>query len=133
MCTVCKGTGKKPSWESKCHCCGLCCHEKAIYGRELVIDLDSWCEHFDPVSRQCKIYYERFAQSNRCRKVSVWKAMFASYLPSECGYVQWARALHIRMAFPRRIRYIHSRGADSDDSSDIAGLSDVFRKDVPNA
>ncbi len=127
MCTVCGGTKTASSWESKCHRCGLCCHEKAVYGRQLVIDLDSWCEHFDPATRQCKIYYERFSQSNRCRKISVWKAMTASYLPPECGYVQWARALHIRMAFPRRLRYIHSRGPTNDSSSDISDLVRIFR------
>jgi hypothetical protein len=53
--------------------------------------------------------------------------MTASYLPPECGYVQWARALHIRMAFPRRLRYIHSRGPTNDSSSDISDLARIFR------
>ncbi|MFA6689151.1 MAG: hypothetical protein ACOX6K_06525 [Sphaerochaetaceae bacterium] len=132
MCGFCGGDGKtdgmresaagrssRSGWEAKCRYCGLCCHEKALFGRQLVIDLDSWCEYFDPVTKSCRIYHERFAQSNRCRKVSVWKAMFASYLPPDCGYVQWARALHIRMAFPRRLRLIHSKGAREGDHSAV--------------
>ncbi len=103
------------NWEGKCRRCGLCCHEKAIYGRQLVIDLDSWCEFFDPATRQCTIYHKRFAQSNRCRRVTRLCAMFASYLPPECGYVQWAKAKHIRMAFPRKIRFIHSRSDGEDE------------------
>ena len=88
-----------------CHECGLCCHEKTIIGDQIIFDLDSWCVFFDPATRKCTIYAERFALSNRCRKVDWKKAMFASYLPPTCGYVEWAASKHLRFAPYKRIRY----------------------------
>ncbi len=105
-------------WEHKCTKCGLCCHEKAVYGRQLVIDLDSWCEFFDPHTKTCKVYVQRFTQSKRCEKMSRWKAMFASYLPDSCAYVQWAKEHHIRFALKRKLRFIHSMTYPSEDSDD---------------
>ncbi|MGE4453102.1 MAG: hypothetical protein AB7D92_01090 [Sphaerochaeta sp.] len=105
-------------WENKCHKCGLCCHEKAVYGRELVIDLDSWCEYFDPTTKQCTIYAERFTQSHRCKKMTPLRAMFASYLHENCAYVQWARRYHIRFAKKRILRFIHSKTCPDEDSDE---------------
>jgi uncharacterized cysteine cluster protein YcgN (CxxCxxCC family) len=106
------------SWEDKCHRCGLCCHEKVVYGNTLVIDLDSWCEFFDPATKQCKVYAERFVRSVRCKKMTRWRAMFASYLHDDCAYVQWARKRGIRFAKPRYLRLIHSKTCPSEDSDD---------------
>lgn len=111
------------TWENKCQKCGLCCHEKVRYGRELVFDLDSWCEFFDPATRSCSVYFERFKKSTRCKPVTKLKAMCATYLPDECAYVKWARARHIRLAFPRRIRFIHSRSDSDSDDSQIFSLA----------
>lgn len=105
-------------WEEKCIRCGFCCHEKAVYGRNLVIDLDSWCEHFDPKTRQCTVYTERFIRNERCRKMTVWKAMFATYLPDNCAYVSWAKQNHLRFARHRFIRTIHSRTCPPEESDE---------------
>ncbi|MDD2394191.1 MULTISPECIES: hypothetical protein [Sphaerochaeta] len=112
-------------WEDKCTKCGLCCHEKAVYGRNLVIDLDSWCEFFDPATKQCKVYSERFVRCARCQKMTRLRAMFASYLPETCGYVAWARKHHLRFAERRFIRFIHSKTCPSEDSDEP--LYDTFR------
>lgn len=105
------------SWENKCDCCGLCCHERVIVGRELVIDLSSYCEYYDPKTHQCTVYLERLERNARCRRVTRYTAMFSRYLPDACAYVQWARSHHLRFALPRRIRYsrtFRSDGGDKD-------------------
>ena len=105
-------------WENKCHRCGLCCHEKVLYSGQLVIDLDSWCEFFDPKTKQCKIYAERFIRSLRCKKMTRLRAMFASYLAPSCAYVEWAQQKGLRFAKKRRLRFIHSKTKESEDSDD---------------
>ena len=107
-------------WEAKCNRCGLCCHEKVIVEKEVLFDLDSYCEYYDPKTHHCTIYLERLDKSNRCKRVTWAKAMFASYLPDECAYVQWARSLHLRFAIRRRIRFIGGNRGDSGDEDSIS-------------
>lgn len=104
------------AWETKCSRCGLCCHEKVIVGQRVVYDLDSHCENYDPRTHQCKIYFERLEKQSRCKRVSRFAAMFASYLPESCAYVQWARSKHLRFALRRKIEF--SRSGDRGDSSE---------------
>ncbi|MGM0432708.1 MAG: hypothetical protein ACQEQU_08340 [Spirochaetota bacterium] len=104
------------SWEDRCRRCGVCCHEKTIRGNEVVYDLDSWCEFYDPQTKRCRVYSRRLVEQVRCRRITRFRAMFSSYLPPECGYVQWASSRHLRFAPHRRIRYTHSGDADEDDS-----------------
>jgi uncharacterized protein len=106
------------SWEEKCNRCGLCCHEKTIIGNEVIFDMDSYCEFYDPKTHQCTIYLERLEKSNRCKRVTWSKAMFASYLPDECAYVQWARSHHLRFAIRRRIRFVGGNREGSGDEED---------------
>ena len=115
-----------PAWEGTCNKCGLCCHEKVIMGRTVVYDLDSYCEYYDPKTRQCLIYFKRLEAQARCRRVTRFTAMFASYLPDTCAYVQWARSHHIRFAPRRYIRYVHGdRGNSSDDEDSAPSLNSV--------
>ncbi len=106
-------------WESHCKKCGLCCHEKVIVDNTLVIDLDTYCEHYDVKTKTCKIYATRFIDSVRCKKVTLAKAMFAPYLPLTCGYVEWAKLKHIRFASLRILRLIHSKTPSNADDPDI--------------
>jgi len=101
------------SWEHKCNRCGLCCHEKVIIGDEVLLDLNTHCEHYDPKTHSCKIYIERLTLHRRCRKITPFHAMFARYLPDECAYVQWARSRHLRFALKRRIRFVQGDRGDS--------------------
>ena len=100
-------------WDSHCSRCGLCCHEKTIIGKEVVYDLDQWCEHFDPITRTCRVYAKRLTEHVRCRPVTVFRAMFATYLPPECGYVRWAEQHHLRLAPYRRIHYVRDGEEDT--------------------
>jgi len=104
-------------WEERCHRCGLCCHEKVIIGDQVIYNLDSYCEYYDPQTRLCTIYLERLEKSARCRRVNRFRAMFASYLPETCAYVQWARSHHIRFAPKRHIRFARGnlKGAEEED------------------
>lgn len=113
---MCAYTSNK--WESHCKKCGLCCHEKIIVDKTLVVDLDSYCEHYDLKTKTCKIYAHRFIDSVRCKKVTPFKAMFAPYLPPSCGYVEWAKLLHIRFSRVRLLRLIHSKRPCSSDDPD---------------
>ena len=105
-------------WENKCSRCGLCCHEKVVSGNTLVIDLDSWCEFYDPKSKQCTVYAKRFVECERCRKMTVWRAMFASYIPETCAYAEWARKGHIRFDRKRYLRLIHTKTCPAEDGED---------------
>lgn len=112
-----------PSWEEKCTRCGLCCHEKVVIGRNVMYDLDSYCEHYDPSTHQCKIYLDRLELHARCRRISRFTAMFASYLPDSCAYVQWARSHHLRFAARRHIRYFRGDRGDTEDDDPHTSLS----------
>ena len=111
------------AWENTCKRCGLCCHEKIIHGRTVLYDLETHCEHYDPKTRECKIYLERLEEEARCKRISRFKAMFASYLPESCGYVQWAKSRHLRFAVRREIRFFRGdRGSHSDDEEPMLSL-----------
>ncbi|MDD3822282.1 MAG: hypothetical protein WCY74_02705 [Sphaerochaetaceae bacterium] len=103
------------AWEAKCSRCGLCCHEKVIVGRQVIYDLDSHCEHYDRKTHQCKIYLQRLDRESRCRRVTRFAAMFASYLPESCAYVQWARSRHLRFAIRRHVRFTRGDRGDTGD------------------
>src|SRR5690554_4887260 len=112
------------AWENTCTRCGLCCHEKIISGRSVVYDLDSHCEHYDPKTRQCTIYFQRLEKASRCKRITRFRAMFASYLPESCAYVQWAKSRHIRFAIHRDIRFFRrDRGSRSDDEDPAPSLT----------
>ncbi|WP_169310066.1 hypothetical protein [Parasphaerochaeta coccoides] len=81
----------------------MCCHEKVIYGDELIYDMDSACEFLDVLTNFCMVYPARFRKCPRCRKMTLWKAMMAAWLPESCAYVQWARRHHIRLASRLRL------------------------------
>jgi len=107
----------RESWENKCHRCGLCCHEKVIVGNSVIYDLDSYCPHYNPKTHQCEIYLQRLDIEQRCRRVTRFTAMFASYLPDTCAYVEDARRKHIRFAPKRTIHFARSSLSSGDDDS----------------
>ncbi|MGI6466183.1 MAG: hypothetical protein ACOXZZ_01065 [Sphaerochaetaceae bacterium] len=110
-------------WDQKCSRCGLCCHNKVVYGDVVVYDLSSYCEHYDPTTKECKIYFERLEKEARCKRVNRFRAMFASYLPETCAYVQWARSHKIRFAPKRFIRYATGDRGDLADEDSIPFLN----------
>ncbi|MGI6433356.1 MAG: hypothetical protein ACOXZ4_05885 [Sphaerochaetaceae bacterium] len=108
------------TWEDRCLKCGLCCCDKVIIGKDIVYMLDSYCQHFDPKTKTCTVYFERLEKEARCRRVTRFRAMFASYLPDSCAYVQWARSKGLRFAAKRTIHYARGNcdtGQDEDPHS----------------
>ena len=79
------------SWESLCRRCGLCCYEKEERDGGVFIDYDSPCRFLDESTRLCTVYESRFKRCSDCRKMTIFHALFVSYLPRECGYVQKLR------------------------------------------
>jgi len=79
-------------WESLCRRCGLCCYEK-VRGADgtWVLDLSRPCPWLDESDHSCRIYSRRLAVYPRCRRITVLRALFAGYLPANCGYVEALR------------------------------------------
>lgn len=84
-------------WESLCKRCGLCCYEKdrTPDGR-FIIRLDKPCFWLDQEKRTCTVYTERFRTYENCKKMTIFHALFAGYLPSTCGYVEHFRPFRLR-------------------------------------
>lgn len=106
--------GKK--WESLCNKCAICCHKKVIVDNIVYIDMDSWCEHLDPLSKKCKIYEERFKKNKKCKHMNIFRASFSSWLINQCGYVIWAKKKKIRFTNKNKILFVHSINREKDSS-----------------
>jgi len=100
-------------WENMCTRCGLCCHEKTVSSKTATYHLDSPCIMLDTKTNLCKVYSNRFIEHPRCKSVNLFKAMFASYLPPDCAYVQWAEKHYIRFVRKLEFFYISSALCDT--------------------
>ena len=100
-------------WEDICSRCSLCCHEKIIDGDYLIIS-DITCDYLDTVSGLCTVYEKRFEKCERCMKVNLFRACFASYLPPGCQYVLWAKKHHIRFAKDKKLILSYGKDAETD-------------------
>jgi len=110
----------------------MCCHEKYIVGSTVVYAMDEPCAYLIKYQRihaaenpsrnpeknplesppgttqkeaeetACAVYENRTEVCSRCRRITLWKAMFSSYLPPECGYVLWAEHHHLRFSRKRK-------------------------------
>jgi uncharacterized cysteine cluster protein YcgN (CxxCxxCC family) len=87
-------------WEGICLECGRCCHEKEYISGTLYYYQDRPCHFLDKNTRKCTVYKDRFRLMRGCRRMTLFRAMFAGWLPEECGYVQWAKRHHIRFNKP---------------------------------
>ena len=76
-------------WESHCHLCGVCCYEKVRrHDGSWILDLSRPCPWLDERTKLCRIYERRLKVYPRCRRVTIFVALFAAYLPPSCGYVR---------------------------------------------
>ncbi len=75
-------------WESLCRRCGRCCYEKDERDGRVFTNYDSPCRYLDESTRLCTVYETRFIRCGDCKKMTIFHALFVSYLPAECGYVQ---------------------------------------------
>ena len=74
-------------WDSYCNHCGLCCYEKKYKNGVYEIDLSSPCTFLNE-NKECNVYKNRFKVCGNCSKLTIFHALFTSYLPDSCGYVQ---------------------------------------------
>lgn len=83
---------RRQRWEELCNRCGACCYEKRESGLfRLYTDYTSPCRFLDRKTKQCAVYEIRFTACDDCRKMTVFHALFAAYLPETCGYVRYYR------------------------------------------
>jgi uncharacterized protein len=80
--------GLRARWEGLCRRCGVCCYEKRYRLGRPVIDWNAPCGWLDRGTRRCTVYAERFSRCRECRSMTIFHALFASYLPDDCGYVR---------------------------------------------
>ena len=98
-------------WESHCNRCGLCCYEKVRHSDgSWTLDLSRPCPWLDRETRQCRIYERRLKVYPRCRRVGLFVALFAPFLPPSCGYVR-----NIRPRFFPKPRLILEDSPDARD------------------
>ena len=89
------------AWESLCRRCGLCCFQKEVGRGILHIDFRAPCRYLDESTRLCAVYERRFKVCPECRRMTVFQALFARYLPITCGYVREFRGARGGEAAPR--------------------------------
>jgi uncharacterized cysteine cluster protein YcgN (CxxCxxCC family) len=94
---------RRERWDSICKQCGMCCYEKSITRTgEVIVRLNAPCRYLDPDTKRCTVYENRFAVCKDCKKLRFYHALFASYLPANCGYVErfriWRRLSKYRSA-----------------------------------
>jgi len=74
-------------WESLCDGCGQCCLY-VLHNEETgdVFETDVACTLFDPGTRRCTNYENRFAHVDDCVKVTPQNAQALHWMPKTCAY-----------------------------------------------
>lgn len=82
-------TGYRGEWDSLCSLCGACCYEKEEREDGVVyIDFDRPCTYLDTYTNRCTVYEKRFKVCRECSRLGARHALFATWLPPDCGYVK---------------------------------------------
>ena len=76
------------NWDSLCKRCGICCYEKRWTPGGYVTRMDAPCRYLDVTTKLCTVYENRFRVCRECRKMTIFHALFTTYLPETCGYVE---------------------------------------------
>ena len=92
---------RRRDWEGLCGRCGKCCYEKRYTAHGLVVDYKLPCRYLDESTRLCRVYERRFRACPECRRMTVFHALFSSYLPDSCGYVRAFRRWRRSSSSPR--------------------------------
>jgi len=74
-------------WETLCRGCGSCCFEKIVDEQGTIFYTQTACRYLDVVTRQCRIYDNRFAINPECVKLTAELVPTLRWLPRDCGYV----------------------------------------------
>lgn len=69
--------------ESLCRRCGRCCCRKFIIGARVYFT-PFHCRHFDPATRLCTVYAERFRVNPQC--LPVGRGLARGVFPADCPY-----------------------------------------------
>jgi hypothetical protein len=72
-------------WESLCTKCGKCCAEKVEIDGTVYLTA-RYCRHFDPATKECRVYDRRFETEPDCRPVG--EGIKTHLFPSDCPYVK---------------------------------------------
>ncbi len=95
-------------WEARCRSCGSCCFEKIEDERGTIFYTQTPCRYLDVVTRQCRIYENRFTINPECVKLTPDLVPTLRWLPRDCGYVM-AQPVNVPPP-PRRGRPGRKRG-----------------------
>lgn len=74
-------------WETLCQGCGSCCFEKIEDEQGTIFYTQTPCRYLDVVTRQCRIYDNRFTINPECVKLTPQLVPTLRWLPRDCGYV----------------------------------------------
>jgi len=74
-------------WEARCRGCGSCCFEKIEDEHGTIFYTRTPCRYLDVVSRQCRVYDNRFTINPECVKLTAELVPTLRWLPRDCGYV----------------------------------------------
>ncbi len=86
-------------WEQRCSGCGSCCFEKYENERGTIFYTQTACRYLDVITRQCRIYENRFSINPDCVKLTPQLVATLNWLPVDCGY---RRALAPEINLPPR-------------------------------
>ena len=92
---------RKAAWDAICSRCGLCCYQKRYRHGRLLIDLSSPCTFLDTETNRCTVYDDRFRACPDCKKVTLYHALFSSFMPKTCAYVKKYRKFGFLISNPR--------------------------------
>lgn len=68
-----------------CRRCGKCCHKKIFIDGQVVY-LPSFCKFYDPQTRLCTVYENRFELNPHC--LTVEEGIQLGVFPADCPYVR---------------------------------------------
>ena len=80
-------TDTADKWETLCRGCGSCCFEKIEGEQGTIFYTQTPCRYLDVVTRQCRIYDNRFIINPECVKLTAELVPTLRWLPRDCGYV----------------------------------------------
>jgi uncharacterized protein len=73
-------------WEQICTRCGLCCFEKIENEKGAIFFTRTPCRYLDIITRECRIYENRFAINPECVKLTPALLREIRWLHDDCGY-----------------------------------------------
>ena len=77
---------KDTEWEGICTRCGLCCFEKIENEKGAIFFTRTPCRYLDIITRECRIYENRFAINPECVKLTPALLGEIRWLHDDCGY-----------------------------------------------